>query len=63
MAIENPGLYGGVYLSDKIATTDQGSVLVLLYSDGLAGALKSVKSMEEKIAKDLFHVQLTDASL
>lgn len=54
VAVVDAGLDGGFYLSDKIATTDQGSVLVVLYSNDLAGALESVKSAGGEIVKDIF---------
>lgn len=54
VAINDAGLDGGFYQSDKIATTDNGSVLVVLYSNDLNGALESVKSAGGSILQDIF---------
>ncbi len=47
-------LDGGFYLSDKVVTTDQGSVLVVLYSKDFAGTLENVKSAGGEIVRDIF---------
>ncbi|PIE39704.1 MAG: glyoxalase family protein [Gammaproteobacteria bacterium] len=52
--INNAGLQGGFYQSDQTATTDNGSVLVVLYSDNLRQTLESVESAGGKIIKDIF---------
>ncbi|WP_022964605.1 VOC family protein [Halopseudomonas pelagia] len=54
VAIVDAGLDGGFYQSDQAATTDNGSVLVVLYSNDLAAALNSVKSAGGTIVKDIF---------
>lgn len=43
IAIENAGLDGGFFRSDKIATTENGSVLVVLNSTDLADSVRKVK--------------------
>lgn len=53
-AIENAGMDGGFFKSDKAARTDQGSVLVVLYSAELEETLDQVKSAGGKVVKDIF---------
>lgn len=53
-AIENAGLDGGFYKSDQSAVIQNGSVLVVLYSDNLEQSLERVKSAGGKIVKDIF---------
>ena len=54
IAIEGAGLDGGFYKSEKIATTENGSVLVVLYSAELDATLDKVKQSGGKIVKDIF---------
>jgi hypothetical protein len=54
VAIENAGLDGGFFKSDKVATTDTGSVLVVLFSTDLEVTLEKVESSGGKIVKDIF---------
>ncbi len=54
VAIENAGLDGGFFKSDKVATTDHGSVLVVLFSTDLEATLEKVELSEGKIVKDIF---------
>ncbi|MFN3581048.1 MAG: VOC family protein [Pseudomonas sp.] len=54
VAINDAGLDGGFYQSDKIATTDNGSVLVVLYSNDLNRALERVKAAGGSILQDIF---------
>lgn len=44
VAIQDAGLDGGFYKSDNVATTENGSVLVVLYSADLDQAQERVKS-------------------
>ncbi|MEE4243203.1 MAG: VOC family protein [Desulfopila sp.] len=53
-AIENAGIDGGFFKSDKAASTDHGSVLIILYSSDLEAAVEKVKSSGGKISKDIF---------
>lgn len=53
-AIENAGIDGGFYKSDKKAITENGSVLVILYSSELENALEKVISEGGEIIKDIF---------
>lgn len=53
-AIEGAGLDGGFYKSDKIATPDIGSVLVVLYSAELEETVERVKAAGGTIVKDIF---------
>ncbi|WP_148864939.1 VOC family protein [Marinobacter fonticola] len=54
VAIENAGLDGGFFKSEKVATTGNGSVLVVLYSDALEETAENVKSAGGEIVKDIF---------
>lgn len=54
VAIENAGLDGGFFKSDKVASTDNGSVLVVLYSSDLEATLEGVKSAGGKVVQDIF---------
>ena len=38
VAIENAGLDGGFFMSDKVATTSNGSALIVLYGDQIGRA-------------------------
>lgn len=53
-AIENAGLDGGFYQSDKHCLTDNGSALVVLYSADLEDTLERVVSCGGEIVKDIF---------
>ena len=54
MAIANAGLDGGFFKSDKVATTSNGSVLVVLYSNELEITLNKVKAAGGQIIQDIF---------
>tara|TARA_R110002167_G_scaffold180940_3_gene381140 strand:- start:61 stop:432 length:372 start_codon:yes stop_codon:yes gene_type:complete len=54
VAIQNAGLDGGFFKSDHVATTSNGSVLVVLYSADLEGTLDKVKQSGGKIVQDIF---------
>lgn len=54
IAIENAGLDGGFFKSEKVARTSNGSVLVVLYSENLKATLKKVKSCGAEIVQDIF---------
>jgi predicted enzyme related to lactoylglutathione lyase len=54
VAIENAGLNGGFFKSDKLATTDAGSVLVVLFSTDLEATREKVELSGGKIVKDIF---------
>lgn len=52
--IENAGIDGGFYKSEMNARTENGSVLVILYSSKLESALERVKTEGGEIVKDIF---------
>ena len=52
IAIENAGLYGGFYRSDKVAKTNDGSVLVVLFSRDLEASKARVASAGGCIVKN-----------
>lgn len=54
VAIENAGLDGGFFKSDKVASTDNGSVLVVLYSSDLEATVEDVKSAGGRVIQDIF---------
>lgn len=54
VAIGNAGLDGGFFKSDKIATTDNGSALVVLYSSELETTLTKVTAAGGQIVQDIF---------
>ncbi|WP_439134775.1 VOC family protein [Pseudomaricurvus sp.] len=54
VAFDNAGLDGGFFKSDRVATTENGSVLVVLYSDALEDTLARVTSAGGAILKDIF---------
>lgn len=54
VAIENAGLDGGFFKSDRVATTSKGSVLVVLYSTDLEASLERVKLSGGAIVQAIF---------
>ena len=50
----NAGIDGGFYKSEKRATTENGSVLVVLYSSDLENTFEQVTTAGGKIVKDIF---------
>jgi len=54
VAIENAGLDGGFFKSDKVATTENGSVLVVLYSAELENTVEKVKKAGGEITQAIF---------
>lgn len=54
VAIENAGLDGGFFKSDKVATTENGSVLVVLFSTDLEATLEKVELSGGKVVKGIF---------
>lgn len=53
-AIENAGLDGGFFKSDKVASTESGSILVVLYSSDLEATLADVKRAGGKVIQNIF---------
>jgi len=51
---ENAGLDGGFFQSDHVATTANGSVLLVLYSGDLAQTLEQVEASGGKIIRNIF---------
>lgn len=54
VAIDNAGIDGGFFKSDKVATTDNGSVLVVLYSRDLESTRETVRHSGGHIVQDIF---------
>lgn len=54
VAIQDAGLDGGFYKSDKVAHSDTGSALVVLYSSDLESTLSRVEASGGKIVRDIF---------
>ncbi|TVZ37571.1 hypothetical protein P886_1912 [Alteromonadaceae bacterium 2753L.S.0a.02] len=54
VAIENAGIDGGFFTSDKIATTSGGSVLVVLYSAELEATQHKVEAAGGEITRPIF---------
>lgn len=54
MAIENAGLDGGFFKSERVATTENGSVLVVLFSTDLEATLEKVTRSGGAIIRDIF---------
>lgn len=54
VAIENAGIDGGFYKSDKVSSTESGSVLVVLYSSELEATIKKVTSSGGKVVQEIF---------
>jgi predicted enzyme related to lactoylglutathione lyase len=53
-SIENGGMDGGFYQSERSASTENGSVLVVLFSDDLEKTLQTVSACGGTIIKDIF---------
>ncbi|WP_024461841.1 VOC family protein [Marinimicrobium sp. LS-A18] len=54
VAIENAGIDGGFYKSDKVSSPESGSVLVVLYSSELEETLTKVTSSGGKVVQHIF---------
>lgn len=54
-SFESAGLEGGFYLSDKAATSENGSVLVVFYSDNLELTKDKIENAHGKIVKSIFN--------
>lgn len=54
MAIAHAGLDGGFYKSDRIASPENGSVLVVLYSAVLEETLQRVIASGGNVVRDIF---------
>lgn len=53
-AFSNAGLEGGFYKSDLTASTEDGSALVVLYSENLEQTLDKVRKAGGSITKEIF---------
>jgi uncharacterized protein len=53
-AFDNVGLDGGFYASDKIASTDRGSALMVLYAESLEAVLRDVEEAGGIIVQPIF---------
>lgn len=53
-AFSNQGLDGGFYASEMISSSDNGAVLVVLYSDDLETTQGNVKAAGGTISKSIF---------
>ena len=54
VAIENAGIDGGFYKSNKVSSPERGSVLVVLYSSELEETVKKVTSSGGKVVQGIF---------
>ncbi|SFC45720.1 hypothetical protein SAMN05660443_2714 [Marinospirillum celere] len=54
VAIQNAGLDGGFYKSDKVATPERGSALIVLYSSELEATAEKVTESGGKVVQDIF---------
>jgi len=54
MAIHKAGLDGGFYKSDQVVNTNNGSILVVIYSNELETTQAKVESAGGKIIKPIF---------
>jgi len=53
-AFSNQGLDGGFYKSDKFSSTDNGSALIVFYSDNLEQTLSKIETAGGTIIKPIF---------
>lgn len=53
-AFENAGIDGGFFKSEHCARTENGSALVVLYSDNLEASLDNVVACGASIVQDIF---------
>lgn len=53
-SFNNAGLDGGFFKSDMVASTDNGSALIVLYSDDLEATLSKVEQSAGTIVKPIF---------
>ena len=53
-SIDNASIDGGFYLTDKVATVENGSVLIVLYSDNLQQSMDKILEHRGLITKDIF---------
>lgn len=53
-AFENEGLDGGFFTSEQSTTTENGSALIVFYSNALEQTQKKIKKSDGKIIKDIF---------
>jgi hypothetical protein len=54
IAFDNAGIDGGFFRSDLSASTDNGSVLVVFYSDNLEQTLSKIEAAGSSIIKPIF---------
>jgi len=54
VSMQRAGLDGGFYQSDRVASTETGSALVVLYSDSLEETLERVRNCGGKIVEPIF---------
>ena len=53
-AFENQGLDGGFFTSDKVASTENGSALVVFYSDDLEQTQLKIQQAGGEIIQEIF---------
>lgn len=53
-SIDNASIDGGFYLSDQVSLTQQGSVLVVLYSDDLTASMQCIVANGGTVIRDIF---------
>jgi uncharacterized protein len=54
IAFSDQGLDGGFFRSDQAARTENGSALIVLYSDDLPGTLRKVEAAGGTVLKPIF---------
>lgn len=53
-SVDNAAVDAGFYASDKVALADEGSVLVVLYSDQLAQSMATIEANGGNISRPIF---------
>lgn len=54
VALEDAGIDGGFYLTDKLANAEEGGVLVVLYSDKLEATQEKIEQNKGEITQTIF---------
>ena len=53
-AFANAGIDGGFFLSDQVATTDNGGALIVFFSESLEQTQGAIESASGKVTKPIF---------
>lgn len=54
VAFDNAGIDGGFFKSDSVVSTDNGSALIVFYSDQLEQTLEKIKTAGGSVIKPIF---------